>query len=183
LIFRPAILIPACASPSPTFFMMHSAIKLNKQGDNIQPWRIPFPIWNQSVVPCPVLTVASWSAHRFLKSFIEQPQTICSCNLTGKVRLSVQSSRSVVSDPCDPMDCITSGLPVIHHLPKFAQTHAHWCHATISSSVISFSSCLQSFPASGSFLMSRLFTSGGQSIGASASAIFPINIQISFRID
>ena len=38
-----------------------------KQGDNIQPWRTPFPIWNQSVVPCPVLTVASWPAYRFLK--------------------------------------------------------------------------------------------------------------------
>ena len=38
-----------------------------KQGDNIQPWRTPFPIWNQSVVPCPVLTVASWPANRFLK--------------------------------------------------------------------------------------------------------------------
>ena len=44
-----------------------SAYKLNKQGDNIQPWRTPFPIWNQSVVPCPVLTVASWLAYRFLK--------------------------------------------------------------------------------------------------------------------
>ena len=40
---------------------------LNKQGDNIQPWRTPFPIWNQSVVPCPVLTVAFWPAYRFLK--------------------------------------------------------------------------------------------------------------------
>ena len=39
-----------------------SAYKLNKQGNNIQPWQTPFPIWNQSVVPCPVLTVASWSA-------------------------------------------------------------------------------------------------------------------------
>ena len=39
---------------------MYPAYKLNKQGDNIQPWRTPFPIWNQSVVPCPVLTVASW---------------------------------------------------------------------------------------------------------------------------
>ena len=53
LIFLPAILIPACASSSPAFLMMYSAFKLNKQGDNIQPWRTPFPIWNQSVVPCP----------------------------------------------------------------------------------------------------------------------------------
>ena len=49
------------------FSMMYSAYKLNKQGDNTQPWRTPFPIWNHSVVPCPVLTVASWPAYRFLK--------------------------------------------------------------------------------------------------------------------
>ena len=67
LIFLLAILIPACASSSPVFLLMHSAYKLNKQGDNIQPWRTPFPIWNQSVVPCPILTVASWPAYRFLK--------------------------------------------------------------------------------------------------------------------
>ena len=55
---------------------------------------------------------------------------------------------------------------------------SRWCHPTISSSVVPFSSCLQSFPASGSFLMSRLFPSGGQSIGVSASAsILPMNIQ------
>ena len=62
LIFLPAILIPASASSSPAFLMMYSAYKLNKQGDNIQPWRTPFPTWNQCVVPCPVLTVASWPA-------------------------------------------------------------------------------------------------------------------------
>ena len=61
------ILIPACASSSPTFLMMYSSYKLNKQGDSIQPCCTPFPIWNQSVVPCPVLTVASWPAYRFLK--------------------------------------------------------------------------------------------------------------------
>ena len=44
---------------------MYSAYKLNKQGDNIQPWCTAFPIWNQSVVPCPVLTLASWPAYRF----------------------------------------------------------------------------------------------------------------------
>ena len=65
LIFLPAILIPACASSSPAFLMMYSAYKLNKQGDNIQPWRTPFPIWNQCVVPCPVLTVASWPAGNY----------------------------------------------------------------------------------------------------------------------
>ena len=64
LIFLPAFLIPACASSRPVFLMIN---KLNKQGDSFQPWRTPFPIWNQSVVPCPVLTVASWPAYRFLK--------------------------------------------------------------------------------------------------------------------
>ena len=59
LIFLPAILIPACASSRPAFLMTYSAYKLNKQGDNIQPQCTSFPIWNQSVVPCPVLTVAS----------------------------------------------------------------------------------------------------------------------------
>ena len=47
---------------------LHSAYKLNKQDNNIQPWCTPFPIGNQSVVPYPVLTVASWPAYRFLRS-------------------------------------------------------------------------------------------------------------------
>ena len=67
LIFLLAILIPACASSSPAFLMVYSAYKLNKQGDNIQPWCTPLPIWNQYVVQCPILTVASWPACRFLK--------------------------------------------------------------------------------------------------------------------
>ena len=67
LIFLPEILVSAYASSSPTFLMMYSAYKLNKQGDNIQPWHTPFPIWTQSVVLCPVLTVASWPAYRFLR--------------------------------------------------------------------------------------------------------------------
>ena len=55
---------------------------------------------------------------------------------------------------------------------------SRWCHPTISPSVVPFSSCLQSFPSSGSFLMSQFFTSGGLSIGASDSAsVLPINIQ------
>ena len=88
LIFLSAILIPACASYSPAFLMMYSAYKLNKQGDNIQPWRTPFPIWNQSVVPCPVLTVASWPAYRFLKKQVRSNQSILKeispgCSLKG----------------------------------------------------------------------------------------------------
>ena len=62
LIFLPAILIPAYASSSLAFHVMYSAYKLNKQGDSTHPWYTPFPIWNQSVVPSPVLTVAFWPA-------------------------------------------------------------------------------------------------------------------------
>ena len=67
LIFLPAILIPDCTSSSLALHMMFSAYKLNKQGDCRQLWCILFPIWNQPVVPCPVLNVASWPAYRFLK--------------------------------------------------------------------------------------------------------------------
>ena len=81
---------------------------------------------------------------------------------------------------CDPMDCSMPSFPVHHQLPEFTHTHVHWVGDAIqpSSSVIPFSSCLQSFPASGSFQMSQFLASGGQSIGVSASAsVLPMNIQ------
>ena len=71
------------------------------------------------------------------------------------------------------MDCSMLGFPLHHHLLELSQTHVHWssdAHSVISYSVTPFSSYLQSFPASGSFLISKLFASGGQSIRASASA-------------
>ena len=69
LIFLLTILILACASSSPGFHMVYSTYKLNKQDGNIQPWCAPFPIWSQSFVPCPVLTVASspYTGGRFLR--------------------------------------------------------------------------------------------------------------------
>ena len=71
-----------------------------------------------------------------------------------------------------------ASLPVLHYLSEFAQIHVHWCHPTISSSVTHFSSCPQSFPASGSFPVRRHFPSDGQRIGASASAsVLLMNIQ------
>ena len=76
---------------------------------------------------------------------------------------------------CDPMNRSTPGLPVHHQLPEFTQTHIHWvkwCHPAISSSVIPFSSCHQSFPASESFPLSQHFAWGGQSTGDSALASF-----------
>ena len=74
---------------------------------------------------------------------------------------------------CDPRGCSMSGSSVLHYLLELAQIHIHcrWCHLTISSSVVLFSFCLQSFPTSGSFSVSRLFASGDLSIGASASAL------------
>ena len=78
---------------------------------------------------------------------------------------------------CDLMDFSMTGFPVHHHLLELAQTHVHWVgHSIISSSVIPFSSCLQSFPGSESFPMRQFFTSGGQTIRASAS-VLPMNIQ------
>ena len=83
---------------------------------------------------------------------------------------------------CDPMDFSMPNFPVFTILSSRVCSNlcplSRWCCPTISSSVISFSSYLQSFPASGSFPMIRLFASGGQSIGASTSAsVLPLNIQ------
>ena len=97
---------------------------------------------------------------------------------------------------CDPIDCTTPGFLVHHQLLELAQTQVHWvspsptpgacsnsspssqwCHPTILASVIPFS-CLQSFPASGSFPTSQFFKSGGQNIGASGStSVLPISVQ------
>ena len=82
---------------------------------------------------------------------------------------------------CNPMNCSTPGLPDHHQLLEFTQTHVHWvgwCNPAISPSVIPFSSCLRSFPTSGSFRMSQFFASGGQHIGISASkSVLPMNTQ------
>ena len=83
LIFPLAILIPAYDSSSPEFLMIYSTWKLNKLSDNIQFWHDPCPILNQSVIPCSVLTVASWPAYRFLHLVfpsLEEFPTVC-CDL------------------------------------------------------------------------------------------------------
>ena len=122
-------------------------------------WRIP---WTEE--PAGLLSMGSqWVRHSW------------------KLTHTVQFSCSVVSDSLPP------------HEPQHARPHcpsptprvqpnpcplSRWCHPTISSSVVPFSSCPQSFPASGSFQMSQFFTSGHQSIGVSASAsVLPMNIQ------
>ena len=71
------------------------------------------------------------------------------------------------------MDWSMPGVPVLHYLPEFAQIYVHWVGDAISSSATLFSFCLYSFPASESIPMNQLFASGGQSIGASASAAVP----------
>ena len=82
---------------------------------------------------------------------------------------------------CNPMECSMPGLPVYHQFPEFTQTHVHRVGDAIQPShPLSPPSPpgLQSFPASGSFQMSQLFASGGQSIGVSAStSVIPMNIQ------
>ena len=102
----------------------------------------------------------------------------------GKPLCILKSQFSSVSQSCltlcDPMYCTTPGFPVHHELPVYPNSCplSRWWHLTITSSVVPFSSCLQSFPGSGSFQMSQLFASGGQNIGVSAStSVFPVNTQ------
>ena len=96
--------------------------------------------------------------------------------------LSHQFSSVAQSCPtlCNPINCSTPG-PCPSPTPRVYSNScllSQWCHPAISSSVVPFSSHLQSFPASGSFSMSQLFASGGQSIGVSAStSVLPMNIQ------
>ena len=96
---------------------------------------------------------------------------------------SVQFSSVTQSCPtlCDPMGCSTPGFPVHHQFPELTQTHVHWVSDVIQPShplSSPFLPAFQSFPASGSFPMSQLFKSGGQSIGPSFSAsVLPLNIQ------
>ena len=184
LIFLPAILSPTCVLSSLAFHMMYPAHKLNKQGDNIQHWHTPFPICNESVVPCPVQTVASWPADfltiqisqetgqvvghsHFFKNF---PQFVSihivkvfgvvflelSCFFDDPIH-SVQFSCSVMSDSLWPHGLQLTKLPCPSPTPRVysnSRPYSLWFHPTISSSVFPFSSCLQSFPTPGSFQMS-----------------------------
>ena len=94
---------------------------------------------------------------------------------------SVQFSRSVISDSLRPHESQQARLPCPSQTPRVYSDScplSRWCHPTISSSVVPFSSCPQSLPASGSFPMSQLFSWGGQSTGVSASAsVLPMNTQ------
>ena len=113
------------------------------------------------------------------------------CNINTNERLqmkkvtviisSVQFSHSVLSDFLWPHGRQHARLPCPSPAPRGCSNSCPanwWCHPTISSSVVPFSSCLQSFPASGSYQMSQFFATGGQSIAVSISAsVLPVNIQ------
>ena len=105
----------------------------------------------------------------YLHRWLWRPYFCCGC--------SVAKSCPTL---CSPTHCSMLGFLVLHCLLELLKlmSLSQWFYLITSSSVALFSSCLQSLPASGSFLMSQLFTSGGQRIGASASAsVFPMNIQ------
>ena len=111
---------------------------------------------------------------KLIKETSKFSQAFCCCSF-AKLCLTL----------CNPMNCSTPGFLVLHCVFGVCSNScpwSWWCHPTISSSVAPFSSCPQSFSASGSFPMSRLFTSGGQSFGASAS-VFPVNLQGWFPLD
>ena len=113
---------------------------------------------------------------------VQSCPTLCNpmdCNppvsSTGPQFSSVAQLCPTLCDPMNRRPPCPSPSPRVH---SDSRPSSPWCHPAISSSVIPFSSRPQSFPASGSFPMSRLFTSGGKSIGVSASAlVFPMNIQ------
>ena len=135
----------------------------------------------------PWLTACVWKSRRIkVKLSLKKGR----CSLRTKSTLSPFSQFSSVAQSCltlQPHGLQHTRPPCPSPTPRAYSNScplSRWCHPTISSSVVPFSSCLQSFPASGSFLMSWLFSSGGQSIGVSASAsVLPMNIQDWFPLD
>ena len=117
-----------------------------------------------------------WKVQRITTKMIK-----CIVKFSSGKLSSVQFSSFAQLCPtlCDPMNHSTPGLPVHHQLPEFTQTHIHQVNDAIQPShPLSFSSCPQSLPASGSFPMSQPYTWGGQSTGGSALASFlPKNTQ------
>ena len=116
-----------------------------------------------------------------MEQMTKEKRTKCSSHsgITSSDKCSIQFSRSVVSDSLQPHEMqhtrppCPSPTPGVYTNPR---PLSWWCHPTISSSVVPFFSCPQSLPASGSFPMSQLFASGGQSIGVSAStSVLPMN--------
>ena len=124
--------------------------------------------------------------HSFISDSLKTVEGILYCSVSKSLRVeiyfsSVQFSCSVVSDSFRPHGLQHTRSPCPSPTPEVYTNScplSWWCHPNISSSVVPFSSCPQSFPASGSFPMSQLFSSGGQSIGVSAStSVLPMNTQ------
>ena len=138
---------------------------------------------DQTLVPCLLFQCIPYCPQKKMSSKCMAPYLSLLKNkiLGGRDKNIVVIVQSLIPTLCNSMDCSTPDFTVLHQLLELAQTHIHWVGEaiqTISSSVIPFSFCLQSFSASGSFLTSCLLASGGQSIGASASAsVLPMNIQ------
>ena len=119
--------------------------------------------------------------HRIALHYLKYLQVCWLFNLhvSTSVFISVQFSHSVVCDSLQSHGLQHTRLPCPSPTPRAYSNScpsSWWCHPNILFSVTPFSSCLQSFSASGSFLMSQFFASGGKSIGASSS-ILPMNIQ------
>ena len=117
---------------------------------------------------------------------------VCFKCLIAGLKMQMQSHNllfncSVVSDSLWPHGLLHARLPCSSPSPRVCSDScqlSRWCHPTVSSSVVPFSSCLQSFPASGSFPTSHPFASGSQILGASASAsVLPVNIQGWFPLE
>ena len=132
------------------------------------------------ILPCPL--------HSTLKNKQTNKQNICGQfkNVKKNQEILLLFNFSVLSDSLQPHGLQHTRLLCPSPTPGVCSNSCPlcwWCHPTISSSVVPFSSCLQSFPASGSFPVSWLFTLGGQSIGVSASAsVLPMNIQDWFSL-
>ena len=125
-------------------------------------------LYPTSLYPWRGVKSLSWDRHFLFNTSIRVPSILSSSSFTSVQLLS-----------CDPMDCDMTGFPVHHQLLSLLKLMSIelWWHPTISSSVVPFSSCLQSLPVSGSFQMSHFFTAGAPRIGVSASAsVLPMNI-------
>ena len=146
LIFLLAILIPVCASSSPAFHMMYSAYKLKQVGDSIQTWCTPFPIWNQSVVPCPVLTVASTLAYRFLRRQVRWAGIPISWRIFQFVVIHIVKGFGVVNkaevDVFLEPSCFFKGFGVVNKakVDVFLEPSCFFCHPLDVGNLISSSS-------------------------------------------
>ena len=160
--------------------MLISAIQQHESAIGI---RMSPPSWSSPSTSHPLLPLQAVAEHGFELpvSHSKSSPAVYFTYDGAYVQCPVQFSRLIVSSSLQPHGLQHSRLPCPSPTPGACSNScpsSRWCHPTISSSVIPFSFCPQSFPASGSFPMSQFFASDGQSIGASASAsVFPMNIQ------